>query len=322
MRKVISIGVFDRNLIHQASPYCGDNVFAKGLEANGFKVFRLDYRAEENPDRVLLELAERIKPTLFWFGKCERISCEAVKFLRRQFPDSVFIKWAADVRDKPVPFELEFNKSIDWFFATFGGEWLKSHLLPSMRGVASIVAFTDSEYFHPMKVDEEWKSEVLFTGRTNMIAEVDRASFLRFLIDNGIPLTWYGQHNWLEHPEYLYAINGAKIGLGLHHFIRPLYSSDRLGNYLACGTFYLSQYFPGIERVFKRAEEIDWFKTKEECLEKIEYYLKNDRIREEIAKRGRKKVLKYFDYKPLVKNLLYIIKNKRSKYPWDDVFLN
>lgn len=38
MKKAITVGVYDPRLIYQASPYCGDNVFAKGLEANEYKV--------------------------------------------------------------------------------------------------------------------------------------------------------------------------------------------------------------------------------------------------------------------------------------------
>ena len=56
--------------------------------------------------------------------------------------------------------------------------------------------------------------------------------------------------------------------------------------------------------------------------EKIDYYLKHDDERKQIAKNGQEFILKYFDSKPLVENLLYIIKHSKSKYSWDDIYVN
>ena len=294
----------------------GDDVFAKGLEANGYKVTRYDYRDKQ--DKTILEVAKDINPDLIWFGKCETVSLDEIIELRKEFPKAIFVKWAADVRSEPVELDIKQAGLMDFFFGTFGGDYLKRYKSPN-NIVASIVAFTDSDLFYPVEVEEKWKSDVLFTGRTNMIAEVNRTEYLSYLKSNNVNLKWYGQENWIQFPDYRLAINGAKIGLGLNHFIKPLYSSDRLGNYLACGTFYLSQYFPGIERVFNRYE-LDWFSTKEECLNKIWFYLKNEELREEMAQRARKIALEYFDYKPLVKNCLNIIETGRSNNEWDDVF--
>ena len=52
--KSLHIGVFDPNLIMQASPYCGDRVFYKGFAANGYKTFLFDYRANQQPNEALI----------------------------------------------------------------------------------------------------------------------------------------------------------------------------------------------------------------------------------------------------------------------------
>ncbi len=54
MKKSLNIGVFNPSLIIQASPYCGDNVFAKGLEQNGYDVIRFDYRDTSSPKKICL----------------------------------------------------------------------------------------------------------------------------------------------------------------------------------------------------------------------------------------------------------------------------
>ena len=57
-RQALTIGVYNPALINQASPYCGDQVFAKGLEQNGFDVYRLDYRAYPDANIELKRLID------------------------------------------------------------------------------------------------------------------------------------------------------------------------------------------------------------------------------------------------------------------------
>ena len=60
---------------------------------------------------------------------------------------------------------------------------------------------------------------------------------------------------------------------------------------MASGGFLLSEYRPEYERTFVLGEEMDCFRTPEELVEKIEYYLAHPEIRSEIAGRGQRKVL-------------------------------
>ena len=322
-KRSLNVGVFDSNLIYQASPMCGDNVFAKGLEANNYSVTRFDYRAIKNPNDNLLKIAEEIQPDLFWFGKCEKINSNTLKILKSRFPEAIFIKWAADVRTTPTAHDISHNLYVDWFFGTFGGIYLMSHLMPQMKGVASIIAFTDSDYYKEIPISEQYMSDILWTGRKGFGDNDMRNKVISFLSKiSNVTVKIAGIKDWLGHPEYLRYINGTKIGVGANSFNRTKYSSDRLGNYISCGTFYLPHKFEGIEEIFARGKNLDWYETIEELQEKLEYYLSNEKERKKIASNARRVVLKYFDFKPLVENLLYIIKNKKSKYKWDDVYCN
>lgn len=60
MKKALCVGDYNPELIYQASSYCGDQIFAKGLEKNGYSVFRLNYRALTDPNQKLLEMAWEI----------------------------------------------------------------------------------------------------------------------------------------------------------------------------------------------------------------------------------------------------------------------
>lgn len=324
MRKALCIGVYNPRLIFQASPYCGDNVFAKGLEKNKYEVIRFDYRSIKEPNQELVRLATSMKekPEIVWFGKAERILPSTIGVLRQALPDAVFVKWAADVRNEPTTHDLGHLQHIDLFLGTFAGEYLKKHKVTQDLKVMNIMTFTDSSFYKKVKnITKEWKSDILWTGRKGFGDNSMRNLIIDHLLDkksNNVKV--FGIDSWLGDPEYLYAINGAKIGIGSNSFNRRKYSSDRLGNYMACGTFYLTQYIDGLEECFERGKELDWFNSIEELDEKIEYYLKNGKERRKIAKKGQKKILKYFDAKPLVENILNVIKTGKSKYSWDEIY--
>jgi len=328
MLRSLHIGVFDSRLIHQASPMCGDRVFYKGFLANGYDAFLFDYRAELNPNENLLKYANKIKPNVFWFGKCELILPETIKQLRESFPKAIFCKFGADVRNNPTEHDLGHNNYIDFFFATYGGEYLRKHLTKNMKAVCSIITFTDSSYYRDISVDKGYETNVLWTGRRGFGDNPVRNEIIDQLLKYKEMSDFYHiklfglDNNWLGDPDYVRYINGAKIGIGVNSFNRDKYSSDRLGNYMSCGTFYLAHYFKGIEEVFKRGVHLDWFHDLTEFKTKIDYYLKHDEIREKIAKQGQMHVLKHFDCYPLVNNILHVIRTGKSKYSWDDVFTN
>lgn len=341
-KRALTIGVYDPALIHQASPMCGDNVFAKGLEANGYEVHRLDYRAFPDANIELKRLVDYWLLSgktfdVIWLGKCERLLPGSVSLLRRSFPTATIIKWAADVRDEPSAHDTELLKAgVDWFFATYAGEYLKRHLFPGMTGVGSIFAFTDSSFYKAEEVAESYASDVLWTGRrgfgnnpirneiidTLSAAVTQQISISKDFRTVDIKMFGHDGKSWLGYPDYNRYINGAKVGIGSNSFNRRKYTSDRLGNYMSCGTFYLTQYIEGIEEVFEKGVHLDWFHTTEEMFEKINYYLAHPEERYAIAKRGRDKVLTHFDYKPLTLNLLQIAQTHEKQNPWEEVFLN
>jgi len=326
MNKILLCGVFNPDLIYTASPYCGDEIFATGFEKNDLEVYRFDYRASKSPNEELLTVANDVKPDLFYFGKAERIYAETIKVLKQRFPNAIFIKFAADVRDNPTDFDLSHLQFMDLFAATYAGEYLQKHkkVMPKSSIAMSILAFTDSSFYKPISYPLSYKSDILWTGRSGFGDNLLRNEVIKRLyeIKEKHNVSMYGVNGncWIGYPDYLHAICGTKIGIGSNSFNRRKYSSDRLGNYMACGTFYLTQYISGIEECFSRGVDIDWFESIEEMEDKIEYYLENEKIRKEIAKNGRRLILKYFDCKPLVENILYTLKNRKSQYKWDEVY--
>ena len=324
--KSLHIGVFNPTLIYTASPYCGDEVFAKGFEKNGFDVIRFDYRASADCNTELQNISININPDVVWLGKCERLTEETIISLRNKFKDAIFCSWAADVRDTPTTHDLAKCRHIDYFFGTFGGDYLRAHLTTNMRLVCSILAFTDSDFYKKYEITPEFESDVLWTGHRcsgdNSLRNqvIDYLSVDKYRSDHRRHVNVLGLNEWLGYPEYNKYMTGAKIGIGVNSFKRTKYSSDRLGNYLATGTFFLTEKIEGLAACFRDGVHVDSFSTVEEMNSKVNYYLTHDDEREGIAREGQKLVLDCFDCKPLVKNILHIINTGQSLYDWDDLY--
>lgn len=321
LKKALTIGVYDPKLIYTASPMCGDQVFSKGLKANGYNVHSIDYRASENINAELLMLEDDFD--IIWLGKCEKVSEYTVFKLRNKYPNAKIVKWAADVRDIPTAHDISHLRFCDFFFGTFGGDYLKMHkmYMPSHAKAVSMITFTNSTFYNKTNEDEKYFSEILWTGRRGFGDNPLRNDVIDFLIDSKYNKKMFGIENteWIQ-DDYVKYISNALIGVGVNSFNRRKYTSDRLGNYMSCGTFYLPHYFEGIDEVFERGVNLDWFENIEELKEKIDYYLKNDKERKEIAKKGQDFILKHFDYKPLVKNCLYCMEHGKSMYSWDEIY--
>ena len=91
------------------------------------------------------------------------------------------------------------------------------------------------------------------------------------------------------------AIRRAKIGIGASAFNdRWLYTSNRLVNYMACGTFYLCRWFPGIDQVFIPGVHLETFRDWPELTAKIGRYLKHENERNLVAKLGMEYVRREF----------------------------
>lgn len=111
----------------------------------------------------------------------------------------------------------------------------------------------------------------------------------------------------------LYA--SAKICLNIHEYYEyyPDNASKGMLNERefkipAAGGFQLSDYVQGMERNFELGKEIAIFKSPEDGLSKIEYYLKNEKERKEIQEAGTARVLREHTYRHRVRQIINLYK--------------
>jgi hypothetical protein len=138
-----------------------------------------------------------------------------------------------------------------------------------------------------------------------------RDIYLKYLLDNGISLKIYGPE-WHRSSYYKYFIqrigeikslnlidynivlNSSKIALVFLSTLNSDTYTRRCFEIPATKAFMLATYTDDLAGLFIPGKEADFFESKEELLNKVNFYLQNSAKREEIAYNGYKKVLSDF----------------------------
>ena len=98
------------------------------------------------------------------------------------------------------------------------------------------------------------------------------------------------------HTQMPLVFAASRINLNIS--LRSIHSGIplRVLDIMACGGFVLSNWQPELAEYFAEGEEIALFENKEECMEKIAYYLSHEDERKEVAAAGKRKVRELFSY--------------------------
>ncbi|MBT4165945.1 glycosyltransferase [archaeon] len=178
-------------------------------------------------------------------------------------------------------------------------------------------------YFHmdyntyklkPIKTN--YKYDATFIGRP----KADRAEIMQHLADNGIKIGLFGwdwnndpnlkkyYQGFLNAEDYNKTLNQTRVNLcltkaGYQEEAGLFNLKGKAFEVALTSSFQLIEYFPAITELFKPKKEIDTFKTKQELLKKIQYYIKNKEQREKIAENSYKRVMKDFNREKHLKKI-------------------
>jgi spore maturation protein CgeB len=86
----------------------------------------------------------------------------------------------------------------------------------------------------------------------------------------------------------------------------------RLFEATGMGTLLITDWKKNLSDLFEPDKEVITYKTPEECVEKIQYYLEHDHEREAIARAGQERTLKEHTYHQRIKELVEIINNYKK----------
>ena len=270
-----------------------------------------DLKGSKNLNEKLRKTCYNYKPDLIILGHADLITAEQISELKSDYPNIKFSQWFLDPLNKKGP-DFERNKKrildkidfMDASFITTCPSALK--FLPNNKKNFYIPNPADKSFETLNNFDNPCNVDVFFAlshgvhrGVLKAGKSDDRVNFISKLtkITPNIKFDIYGlgkvQPIWADH--FFKTIANAKMGLNLSRG-NPIkyYSSDRItqimGNGLACLIDEKTQY-----RNFFSDKEMVFYKNINELSEKIIKISKDDKLRRNIARRGKEKYLKYFN---------------------------
>ena len=168
----------------------------------------------------------------------------------------------------------------------------------------------------------ECDKEIFINIMKRRVTMLDRINALRLLgglIDMGaLPAKDIGLYCEKSHPELPvknmgYADHETKLPqvlvgsrVNLNISLRSIDTGVplRVMHILGAGGFCLTNYQSDLERHFENGRELVWYYNEDDLVEKIQYYLTNDREREEIARKGYEKAKECFSYSALLTEIM------------------
>jgi len=312
------------------------NGMPQGFVNNGFQTYsinidnpRLDrnkYKVEggiKEIGELLIETCKNLQPNWVHIptSKPGLIELKDVKEAKKVC-GAIFTSWAGDVREEPLPFFIELSEIIDFTFISNVGQ-LDLYRKNGCKNVDYWQYGVDVNKAKPLSTKEKdvlkskYNHDIVFCAnsydgfpgyyiRKSIVSEVYKKYGSRFAIyGNG----WDTIAKNSSKPNIKYfeqnnVYNSSKIVLSINNFNDiEMYFSGRQLLAMASGTLTLSHYIPGLERYFENGKDLVWFKTEDECMKLIDYYLNNEGEAKRIGLNGSAKVLKEHSYEARIKEL-------------------
>ncbi len=251
----------------------------------------------------------RYKKLFFWTDfkkvihkKINRFNPDLVLIYSKDIPYSVLSKIRAQYKtaifypDVNVPLDeklVSYARLTDYLFITNKSQIAELKSLGVKNPVFCMHGCDRDDHRIIQTKNLKWASDVAFIGRPSIDYRIE----LLQAINQHYNLKTWGA-NWqvfgltclkknIYPKEFAKICYASKIILGCD--VREdieCHTSNRTWIALGCGGFLLTRYIHGMETIFKKGVHLEWFHTKQECLDLIDYYLKHDEQRKKIARRG------------------------------------
>ena len=245
----------------------------------------------------LVEVAAWYKPDLVHLGKCEYVDGETIARIKAQ-SGAFVVHYYGDLSRELKPWVVDIGKMVDWTLLCHQDSGIMAmHEDAGCQRVGFWWPGTDPLVHYPRGAEQDL--DVIFMGRPIQETGYERAELLGALAQTGLNVHIFSG-NWKRFREtkqihlhrftagdgFAWACSRAKIALSLNANVRMYASWRRIFNTMASGAFLLVRYFSGLEDVFTDGVHLAWFVSKEEAVQKVQYYLENEGMRGRIALHG------------------------------------
>ena len=293
-------------LLHIGIEACNDKWIAKELSR---RTKYAEIKPQEEDVRIRALFDQHQPDCVFMqLQQANMINIGLIEYMSKK---AILINWSGDVRNELFQWYVDFDKYCVSCFSNMrdveeiGGEYLQ-------------IGFQD-DIFNNVK--KQKSIDIIFMANQSMgfplseyrieVADVLRTNYKGFELYGG----WPGSNGNLMKNQYAEAeyYRASKIAISVSHFNIDRYFSDRLIRSMGSGCFTLSHHYEGIEKDFEVKKHLDTFHDTDELIEKIDYYLENEKEREKIALAGYKHVHKNFTTKNMVNDILRIYTKYKNK---------
>lgn len=256
-------------------------------------------------NRELIRRAQEGRPDLVWVDQGAYFWPETLKEIKTK-TGALLVHHNTDDIVFQKRFFRHYLQALDLYDAHFTSNLHNVEELGKMT--TSYVGYNELGYddslFRPMQLgseDQNLESDIFFIGHWEKTTEAS----IRLMVDAGLPVTIRGPY-WPQingrrltagvvksgpifFEDYVKAINGGKIGLGLVSKWNRNATAGRIFEIPACGTLLLAEKNPVLAALYEDGKEAVFYSTPQEMIEKARYFLHHPEEREAIAAAGRRR---------------------------------
>lgn len=332
--RILHVG--NGNLKHKGQRYY-DQTFKvnNGLTRNGHHVFFMSDRdvarsgnifhirklGVKYANKYFIETCYNFQPEFILLSHADIISASSIKKVREFLPNIHVAQWNVDPifrihNIKQIKSKLDV---VDATFVTTAGEALKE--FSTERGQVSFIPnIVDKSVDWPECFSKHNQENDVFWALRALKGSYEgdpRIEIPLYLEKNGIKIDYHGMNNRpvLFNAEYYKKIANCKMGLNINIARTDidtvpdpetlyLYSSDRISHYMGSGLLTFTPRENSLQELYREDEELIFFSSKEEILDKIRYYKENNKERCAIAKKGWEKAHSYYNEKIITKYMI------------------
>lgn len=259
-------------------------------------------------NQAVLDAAEGCRPDFVWIDKGDWIRSETVITLRKRHGCAV-VHYTPDPAFTTVHRSRHLRRAIRHYDLVLT---TKTYELDQYRSLGAPRLFNllptfDQRLHHPVSLDDierdRFGCDVVFIGTY----ELGREKYLLPLVRAGLDVAIWGSY-WRDRcrnmelrgsvrgsavsgPEYVKALCGGKLGLGLLNKLHPDRITTRSVEIPATGTLLLAERTEEHSDLFQDREEAVLFADEKELLTMAVSLLQDDEMRRRIADAGRRRVL-------------------------------
>jgi spore maturation protein CgeB len=286
------------------------------------KIKWLDEFDQKYLNKNFVSIAFRTKPEIAVIAGGHRINKVSIQALNENKIETVL--WTIDPPRNFQPIQ-EAASAYKHVFCQ-GSEAIKLLKQNDIKNTYWLPMGCDPCFHHPVKLTPEeqviYGNDIVFVGSyyPNRHRLLEKLSNFDFGIwgpgwENVKQSSDFQSHIKGKHtkpPKWIKIYSASKIVLAPHfqdseNKFDVFQASPRVFEAMACGAFVISDYQEDVFKLFKDGMHLVGFKSEDELIEKIQYYLHNSKEREIIAKNGQEEVVKNHQYVDRVKKLLSIV---------------